>query len=231
MKTLSAPSPSPSPRTPPAVAMERSGRRRPGPVREHPDGNSARDPTSGILQIAISQLKQLSINSLSLDRIQRRASRIVDFTIISGQLDPMATRRNGTGSTLRGVKGIARESFPGIIPDNPILSEMDKFPYRGIGSSRLDYGDEVRHQSRIVPRRGETRTGKVRFGTLIVCGGSDGAIKRGSFDTYWSGVDQSQRGCRDVGFILPKRFSECVNDYESPRLLWLRAKIVDPEKS
>ncbi|GBP54701.1 ATP-binding cassette sub-family A member 3 [Eumeta japonica] len=33
-----------------------------------------------------------------------------------------------------------------------------KFPYRGNGSSRLDYGDKVRHSSRLVPRRAETRT-------------------------------------------------------------------------
>ncbi|GBP22502.1 hypothetical protein EVAR_78680_1 [Eumeta japonica] len=85
-------------------------------------------------------------------------------------------------------------------------------------------------------RKGEMRTREVRFGTLNVCGGMDdkiddicelmkdrrldilcvnetkrkgsgGVIKRGSFVTYWSGVDQSQRGCRGVGFILPERLS------------------------
>ncbi|GBP76900.1 hypothetical protein EVAR_52588_1 [Eumeta japonica] len=44
----------------------------------------------------------------------------------------------------------------------------DKFPYRGIRSSRLDCGDEVRHSSRLVSQRDETRIGKVRFGTLNV---------------------------------------------------------------
>ncbi|GBP62258.1 hypothetical protein EVAR_8594_1 [Eumeta japonica] len=54
-----------------------------------------------------------------------------------------------------------------------------------------------------------------------------GAIKRGSFDTYWAGLDQSQPGWRSVGFILSERLSECVNGYECviPRLLWLRPKI------
>ncbi|GBP22684.1 hypothetical protein EVAR_13965_1 [Eumeta japonica] len=42
--------------------------------------------------------------------------------------------------------------------------------------------------------------------------GSGGAIERGCFDT-WSGADQSQRGCRGVGFILSKRLSECVNGF------------------
>ncbi|GBP83289.1 hypothetical protein EVAR_66025_1 [Eumeta japonica] len=37
------------------------------------------------------------------------------------------------------------------------------FPYPEIGSFRLDCGDEVRQPSRLVPRRGETRTGDVRF--------------------------------------------------------------------
>ncbi|GBP92323.1 hypothetical protein EVAR_67024_1 [Eumeta japonica] len=44
--------------------------------------------------------------------------------------------------------------------------------------------------------------------------GSGGATKRGSFDTYRSGVDRSQGGCRDVGFILSERLSECVNGSE-----------------
>ncbi|GBP04158.1 hypothetical protein EVAR_74874_1 [Eumeta japonica] len=44
--------------------------------------------------------------------------------------------------------------------------------------------------------------------------GSGGASKRGSFDTYWSGVDHNQRGCRGVDFILLERLSECVNGYE-----------------
>ncbi|GBP76803.1 hypothetical protein EVAR_42653_1 [Eumeta japonica] len=66
--------------------------------------------------------------------------------------------------------------------------------------------------------------------------GSGRAIKSESFDTYWSGVDQSQRACRGVGFILSERLSECVNGYEciSPKLLWLQvirhqAKLVTAE--
>ncbi|GBP65817.1 hypothetical protein EVAR_52946_1 [Eumeta japonica] len=88
-----------------------------------------------------------------------------------------------------------------------------KFSYRGIGSSRLDCGDEVRHPSRLVPRKGEMMTGEVCLCSLNVCGGMDdkiddvcelmkdrrlgilrvnetkrkgsgGAIKRGSFDRY-----------------------------------------------
>ncbi|GBP62409.1 hypothetical protein EVAR_3111_1 [Eumeta japonica] len=57
--------------------------------------------------------------------------------------------------------------------------------------------------------------------------GIDRVIKRGSFDTYWSSIDQSQRGCRGVGFVISERFSECVSSYEcvSPRLLWLGVKI------
>ncbi|GBP55698.1 Cuticle protein 19 [Eumeta japonica] len=47
--------------------------------------------------------------------------------------------------------------------------------------------------------------------------GGDGAIKRKSFDTYWFGVDQSQRGCRGVGFILSEILSEYVNGYECVR--------------
>ncbi|GBP61656.1 hypothetical protein EVAR_43593_1 [Eumeta japonica] len=41
--------------------------------------------------------------------------------------------------------------------------------------------------------------------------GSGGAFKRGSFETYWSGFDQSQRGYHGVGFILSERLSDCVN--------------------
>ncbi|GBP82330.1 hypothetical protein EVAR_90964_1 [Eumeta japonica] len=53
-----------------------------------------------------------------------------------------------------------------------------------------------------------------------------GAIKRGSFDTYWSGVDQNQQGCRGVGFILSERLYEFVNGYKcvSSRLPWLQDK-------
>ncbi|GBP18704.1 hypothetical protein EVAR_8529_1 [Eumeta japonica] len=117
---------------------------------------------------------------------------------------------------------VRKESLTILVPSSQVVSGGDKFPYRGIGSSRLDCGDDVRHPSRLVLRRGETRRGEILFGTLNVCEGMDdkiadfyklikdrrldilcmnetkrkdsgGAIKRGSFDTYWSSVDQSQR--------------------------------------
>ncbi|GBP70540.1 hypothetical protein EVAR_47923_1 [Eumeta japonica] len=59
------------------------------------------------------------------------------------------------------------------LPENPspdlsraVLSYLgrDKFPYQVIGSPRLDCGDEVRHPSRVVPHRGETRTRELRRG-------------------------------------------------------------------
>ncbi|GBP26689.1 hypothetical protein EVAR_23460_1 [Eumeta japonica] len=62
------------------------------------------------------------------------------------------------------------------IPGSPIVSGGDKFPYREIRSSSLDCGDEVHHPSRLLSWTGETRTGKVRFGTLNVCGGMDDKI-------------------------------------------------------
>ncbi|GBP59517.1 97 kDa heat shock protein [Eumeta japonica] len=55
-------------------------------------------------------------------------------------------------------------ALPGIPPGFsravPLYLERDKFPYRGIERSRLDCGDEVRHSSRLLTRRGETRTRK-----------------------------------------------------------------------
>ncbi|GBP24262.1 hypothetical protein EVAR_80115_1 [Eumeta japonica] len=68
--------------------------------------------------------------------------------------------------------GIARKSLSRLVLGCPIVSEGNKFPYRRIGSSKLDCGDEVRHPLRLVFRRGETSTGQVRFGTLNVCGES-----------------------------------------------------------
>ncbi|GBP62501.1 hypothetical protein EVAR_44741_1 [Eumeta japonica] len=43
-------------------------------------------------------------------------------------------------------------------------------------SSRLDCSDEAQYSSRLVPRRGKTRTGEVCFGTLIVCGSMDDKV-------------------------------------------------------
>ncbi|GBP49514.1 hypothetical protein EVAR_45490_1 [Eumeta japonica] len=59
--------------------------------------------------------------------------------------------------------GIVREFLPGLVAGSPIVSGGDKFLYWVIGSSRLDCNEEVRHPSRLVPRRSETRTGNVRF--------------------------------------------------------------------
>ncbi|GBP46077.1 hypothetical protein EVAR_41430_1 [Eumeta japonica] len=41
----------------------------------------------------------------------------------------------------------------------------------GIGSSRLDCGDEDPYPSHLFPRTSITQTRKVQFGTLNVCGG------------------------------------------------------------
>ncbi|GBP43919.1 hypothetical protein EVAR_41776_1 [Eumeta japonica] len=154
--------------------------------------------------------------------------------------------------------GFARESLTGLVLGSSIV--LGNVPYPETGSSRLDCGYEVRHSSRLVPQKGESTTGEVRFGTLnvyvgiddkiddvcelmkdrrsyILCvnetkrKGSGGAIKRGSFRTYWSSVDQSQRRSRGVGFILSERLSECVNGYEcvSPRLLWLQFEWIDTD--
>ncbi|GBP77106.1 hypothetical protein EVAR_61108_1 [Eumeta japonica] len=54
---------------------------------------------------------------------------------------------------MKEATGIARESLPSLVPSSPIVSGWEKFPYRGIGSSRLDCGDEIRHPSHLVPRR------------------------------------------------------------------------------
>ncbi|GBP81090.1 hypothetical protein EVAR_63394_1 [Eumeta japonica] len=90
----------------------------------------------------------------------------------------------------------------------PLYVVGDKFPYRGIGSSRLDCDDDVRHLSHLVLRKDETRTGENVCGGMddkiddicelmkgrqlnILCvnetkrKGNGGAIKRGSFDIYW----------------------------------------------
>ncbi|GBP70555.1 hypothetical protein EVAR_47938_1 [Eumeta japonica] len=56
-----------------------------------------------------------------------------------------------------------------IPPRASSTGSLGKFLYRGIGSSKLDCGDEVHHPSHLVPRRGETRTEEFRFGTLDVC--------------------------------------------------------------
>ncbi|GBP92442.1 hypothetical protein EVAR_63192_1 [Eumeta japonica] len=111
------------------------------------------------------------------------------------------------------------------------------------------------HALHQVLRNDETQTKEARFDTLNVCGGMDdknndvyglmndrrlevlhlNATKKKwrlahqtlFFETHWSGVNQSQRGCWGVDFILSKKISECVNSYEfvTPKLLWLRVKI------
>ncbi|GBP64161.1 hypothetical protein EVAR_35482_1 [Eumeta japonica] len=135
----------------------------------------------------------------------------------------------GSGALEEGT-GIARECLPGLVPDSSIISGGDKLPYLGIGNSKLDCGDQVHHPPCLDSPKGETSTEEVCFDTTNVCGGMDdkiddvcelmkdrrlyilcvneakrsssGAIKHRSFDTYWFGVDQSQRGCCCVGFIL-----------------------------
>ncbi|GBP20371.1 hypothetical protein EVAR_14620_1 [Eumeta japonica] len=62
------------------------------------------------------------------------------------------------------------ENPSSLVSGSPSVSGGDNFPYREIRSSRLDYDDEVCHPLRLVPRRGKTRTRKVRFGVLNVCG-------------------------------------------------------------
>ncbi|GBP72028.1 hypothetical protein EVAR_51277_1 [Eumeta japonica] len=69
-----------------------------------------------------------------------------------------------------------RESLPGLVPDGPNISGGHRFPCREIERSRLDCGDEVHHLPRLVPRRGETRTGIVCFSILNGYGGMDDKI-------------------------------------------------------
>ncbi|GBP36185.1 hypothetical protein EVAR_4329_1 [Eumeta japonica] len=60
--------------------------------------------------------------------------------------------------------------------------------------------------------------------------GSGGAFKRGSFDTYWSGVDQSQRRCRGIGrthsYTWPRGEDKSVMDFIIVDKQ-LRSKVVD----
>ncbi|GBP36859.1 hypothetical protein EVAR_96106_1 [Eumeta japonica] len=69
--------------------------------------------------------------------------------------------RNSDVRKRRVLVGIAREFLLGLVPDSPIVYWRDKFSYLEIRSSRLDYGDEFRHPSHLVPRRSETSPGKV----------------------------------------------------------------------
>ncbi|GBP05970.1 hypothetical protein EVAR_3237_1 [Eumeta japonica] len=57
--------------------------------------------------------------------------------------------------------------------------------------------------------------------------GNGGAIKRETFDSYWSGVDQSQRGCHGVEFILSERLSECLNRLRicESKAFWFQLKL------
>ncbi|GBP05429.1 Retrovirus-related Pol polyprotein from transposon opus [Eumeta japonica] len=77
-------------------------------------------------------------------------------------------------TTCSKLKRLTSRSFPlrgvKLVPGSPILSERNKFPYRGIENLKLDCGDEVRHPSRLVFRKDETWTREVRFGTLNACG-------------------------------------------------------------
>ncbi|GBP50361.1 hypothetical protein EVAR_32606_1 [Eumeta japonica] len=109
--------------------------------------------------------------------------------------------------------GFPRESLPGLVPGGPI-SGGDKFLYREIGSSRLDCDDEVRPPDAPSSPEGQNDDWKSPFlySEYVWRKSSGGAIKRGSFDTYWSSVDHRQRGYRGVGFFLSERLSECVNN-------------------
>ncbi|GBP91176.1 hypothetical protein EVAR_64552_1 [Eumeta japonica] len=134
------------------------------------------------------------------------------------------------------------KSFPWLVPGNSIESKGSKYPYRGVGSSRLDCSDDGHHPPHLVHRRGETRTKEVRFGNLHVCEGMDDkinddwelmkdrrpgilcvnhtnrtdsgdAIEHGLSETYCSGVDQREQRYRDLGFILSDGLSESVKGY------------------
>ncbi|GBP62909.1 hypothetical protein EVAR_42724_1 [Eumeta japonica] len=63
---------------------------------------------------------------------------------------------------------IALSISPGTSPGQS-RRVWEKYPYREIRSSRLDCGDEVRHLSRLVTRRGEKQTRKVRLERLSEC--------------------------------------------------------------
>ncbi|GBP24678.1 hypothetical protein EVAR_15884_1 [Eumeta japonica] len=58
------------------------------------------------------------------------------------------------------------------LPDNLSRASLGqshricKFSYRAIGSSRLDCSDEMRHPTHLVPRKDETGTKEIRYGTM-----------------------------------------------------------------
>ncbi|GBP81776.1 Vesicular glutamate transporter 3 [Eumeta japonica] len=54
---------------------------------------------------------------------------------------------------------ITENPSPGKSLGSHIVCRGNKFPYQGIGSSRLDCGDEVCYPSRLLPQKDETRTG------------------------------------------------------------------------
>ncbi|GBP43268.1 Pickpocket protein 28 [Eumeta japonica] len=58
---------------------------------------------------------------------------------------------------------IAKEFLPELVPDSLIVPGGDKFSYRGIGSSRLDSGNEFHHPVTPSSRRGK----EVRLETLV----------------------------------------------------------------
>ncbi|CAK1588972.1 unnamed protein product, partial [Parnassius mnemosyne] len=138
------------------------------------------------------------------------------------------------------------------------MAPSSRRPFNGAGVRRISgrkTGDEVRHPSRPVSRRGEKWIAEARLATLNVCGAMNDKMdevcemmndrgidmlcvnetKRkgrdvtahGIYTAYWSGVDETERACQGVGVILSERMGQCVKEYEcvSPRLLWIRMKV------
>ncbi|GBP61563.1 hypothetical protein EVAR_46424_1 [Eumeta japonica] len=144
----------------------------------------------------------------------------IDYPLMGG-------RKIGKRSTENAPRRVTVPAAPSAPPgaDNGLPLQFTEFTtrlersYRKSGAlgSITATRFAIRH---VVRRTDETWTVEVCFGTLNVCGGmgetkrkgSGGTIKRESFDIYWSGVDQSQQGCRGVDFIRSETLSECAND-------------------
>ncbi|GBP40165.1 hypothetical protein EVAR_20308_1 [Eumeta japonica] len=118
--------------------------------------------------------------------------------------------------------------LPALIPDSPIVPGEDKIPYRGIESTRLDCGDEVRHPLRLVRRRGEKRTGDVvvessnvdpsiLFGVALIRANEDAAVSS-SYQKAWplpdwrSGSDPTC--CAGIVGVFPPDMSKSLKEQE-----------------
>ncbi|GBP33706.1 hypothetical protein EVAR_17032_1 [Eumeta japonica] len=107
------------------------------------------------------------------------------------------TKGNGESCYITRVLKLSEKlSLSGLVLGSLIVSGRDKFPYRGIGSSRLDYGDEVLHLSHLVQRRNERRTGEVYFGTL----------------NMYEGINDKNRLCLQTDEKEATRYSMCDRD-------------------